>query len=82
MLKSIIMNSMKAPKFGKVELLLKDKKDPLSTTKIEFDDCGLMITGDYLIVVIDEKDEIKHTLTSTGRIFDMKDVSAYKTHAQ
>jgi hypothetical protein len=76
------MNSMKAPKFGKVELLIKDKKDPLSTTKIDFDDCGLMITGDYLIVIIDEKDEMNHTLTSTGKIFDMKEISAYKTHAQ
>lgn len=82
MLKDIIMNSMKAPKFGKVELLLKDKKDPLSTTKVEFSDCGLMITGDYIIVIIDEKGDINETMTSTGRIFDMKDISAYKTHAQ
>ena len=76
------MESMKAPKFGKVELLIKDNKDPLSTTKIEFDDCGLMITDDYLIVIIDEKDGVAQTLTSTGKIFDMKEISAYKTHAQ
>ena len=76
------MNSMKAPKFGKVELLIKDESRPISTTKLEFDDCGLMITGDYIVVIIDEKDELAQTLTSTGKIFHMSTVSAYKTHAQ
>ena len=75
----------RAPKFGKIELLIRDNShnDPLfkSETKIEFDDCGLMITGDYIIVIIDEKDELNNTLTSTGRIFNMRDVSAYKTHS-
>lgn len=79
------MNINTAPKFGKVELLIKNEgygdKDLRSTTKIEFLDCGLMITGDYIIVVIDEKDELNHDLT-TGNIFNLKDVSAYKTHAQ
>ena len=72
----------KAPKFGNVELLLRVKDSDLSTNKIEFNDCGLMITGDYIIVIIDEKDEINHTLTSTGKIYLLKDVIAYKTHAQ
>ena len=74
----------RAPKFGKIELLLKEEtndKAIQSTNKIEFLDCGLMITGDYIIVIIDEKDELNNTLTSTGRIFNLKDVSAYKTHA-
>lgn len=80
------MHTNKAPKFGKVELLIKNEgysdKDLRSTTKIEFLDCGLMITGDYIIVIIDEKDELNHDLTTTGNIFNLKDVSAYKTHAQ
>jgi hypothetical protein len=74
---------MTAPKFGKVELLVKlNDKDKLSNTKLTFNDCGLMITGDYIIVVLDERDEINNTLTSTGRVFPLKDVEAYKTHAQ
>ncbi len=70
------------PKFGKVELLIKnsDVDDLPSVTKIEFDDCGLMITGDYIIVVIDERDEIKNTVTSTGKIFNMREVQSYRTH--
>ena len=75
----------RAPKFGKIELLIKepnptDKKFN-NETKVEFFDCGLMITGDYIIVIIDEKDELNNTLTSTGKIFNLKEVSAYKTHA-
>jgi hypothetical protein len=78
------MSLNKAPKFGKVELLLKSKnKDTVasSITRVEFEDCGLMITGDYLIVITDEKDELKTTLTSTGKIFHMSEIEAYKTHS-
>lgn len=79
------MSTNTAPKFGKVELLLRNTlntNDLTSITKIEFLDCGLMITGDYIIVTIDERDDINNTLTSTGKIFNLNEVSAYKTHAQ
>ncbi len=75
------MHTNRAPKFGKVELLLKNvanSKDIISINKVEFFDCGLMITGNYIVITIDEKDE----LTSTGKIFNLNEVSAYKTHAQ
>lgn len=75
----------RAPKFGKIELILKKPKtsDKLiqPTEKVEFLDSGLMITGDHIIVVIDERDELTNTLTSTGKIFNLSDVVAYKTHS-
>ena len=77
------MNINKTSTFGKVEILLKDINSSVSipsVTKIEFYNCGLMITGDYIVVVIDEKDDVNNNVTSTGRIFNLKDVSAYKTH--
>ena len=40
-----------------------------------------MITGDHIIVVIDERDELNNTLTSTGKIFNLNDIVAYKTHS-
>jgi len=80
------MTTNTAPKFGKVELLIKNKdyqeKHLRGTTKIEFLDCGLMITGDHIIVILDERDEINNTLTSTGKIFPLNEIEAYKTHAQ
>jgi len=77
----------RAPKYSKIELLLNtDKITHItqregSVEKLEFLDCGLMITGDYLVVIIDEQDEMKNTLTSTGKIFPMAKIKAYKTHA-
>ena len=76
----------RAPKFGKIELLLKQPKvsftsDIQSIERIEFLDSGLMITGDHIIVIIDERDELNNTLTSTGKIFNLSDVMAYKTHS-
>ncbi len=76
---------IKAPKYSKVELLFKSEGITLdssldSVEKLEFLDCGLMITGDYLVVILDEQDEMKTTLTSTGKIFPMAKIKAYKTH--
>jgi hypothetical protein len=72
-----------APKFSKVELLTKNNgNNNCSITKIEFEDCGLMITGDYFIVILDEIDAINNIKTSTGRIYHMSEISAYKTFAQ
>lgn len=70
------MNS--APKFSKIELLLKHGD---SIEKKEFLDCALVMSGDYLVVVLDEKNELQKSHTTTGEIFNMKDVKAYKTHA-
>lgn len=70
---------MTAPKFGKVELLIKIEN---STNKISFEDCGLMITGDYIIVIIDERDDINNTLTSTGKIFSLNTIESYRTHSK
>ncbi len=69
-----------APKFGKVELLMKSGGH--SRTLETFEDCGLMITGDYIIVILDEKDDINNPLTSTGNIFNLKDIVSYKTHSK
>ena len=77
------MSANRAPKFGKVELLFKSTtNDPINTTKLIFEDCGLMITGDHIVVIIDEKDEMNNTLTSTGNVFNLRELQAYKTHAQ
>jgi hypothetical protein len=69
-----------APKFGKVDLLMRTGNN--SRTLKTFDDCGLMITGDYIIVILDEKNDIDNTITSTGNIFNLKDIVSYKTHAK
>lgn len=67
-----------APKFGKVELIVKEGNN---LKKLEYDDCGMVITGDYIIIVEDEKDDVETSTTSTGTIYHMSEVSKYKTHS-
>jgi hypothetical protein len=71
-----------APKFGKVELLIKEAIHSDSIEKLTYDDCGMVITGDYLIIVEDEKENIETTKTSTGTIFNLSQVKSYKTHSK
>lgn len=72
-----------APKFSKVEILLRNTNASSiqAVDREEFLDCGLIITGNYLIIVIDEND-IKNSLTSTGKIFNLDKIISYKTHGQ
>ena len=82
------MFSNTIPKYRKIELILKTGSNTVgyqginSTFKVEFEDCGLMITGDYIVVISDDMGDTELSLTSTGRIFHLNDVSAYKTYAQ
>ena len=76
-----IMNT--APKYSKVELLIKNKENAFesvrSTTRVEFLDAGLIITGDYIVII---KNEItpEQINTNTGTIFPLSEVTAYKTY--
>lgn len=89
------MNSV--PKFKKVDIIIKSTKsskinasDGLitnvqSTEKVEFEDCGLMISGNILIVIIDESPtELEKVLASrtTGHIFKLEDVVKYQTYKE
>lgn len=66
----------RAPKFSKVELL---HKVGVSINAEEFQDCGLVITGDYIIIIEDVKETPTSPLISTGRIFHLSGISSYKT---
>lgn len=74
-----------APKFRKIVLLLKDNeskdKDILSTIRIEYDDCAIVITGDYLIITEEENVNIIDTPRSVkGKIYNLKEVDSYKLY--
>jgi hypothetical protein len=68
-----------APKFGKIEILVKNNHN---IDREEYDDCGLVITGNYLIVVIDERNDIENSLTTTGKIFNLENIKSYKTYSK
>ena len=65
------------PKFAKVSLRVKLKgAEDLDIYTRTFENCGLMITGDYLIITIDDGEG------TNGKVFNLKDVLEYKTYNQ
>lgn len=74
-----------APKFKKIVLIIKEENNSdkyfNSTYKIEHSDCGMVITGDYVIItedfngdVIDEEHSVK------GKIYELKNIDSYKLY--
>ena len=68
-----------APIFGKIELLIKDKD---KINKEEYYDSGMVITGNYIIIVVNERDDVETTNSSTGIIYNIEDIKSYRTHAK
>tara|TARA_R110000803_G_scaffold130868_1_gene198128 strand:+ start:235 stop:504 length:270 start_codon:yes stop_codon:yes gene_type:complete len=85
-----------APKFKKVELLLKiggtknyDENDSLRdldlyrTTKVFHEDCAMVITGDYVIITEDEgNNEIDTEKSIKGKIYDLKEIDSYRLYRE
>jgi len=83
-----------APKFKKIELLLKlggtktyDENDSLRdldlqrTTKITMEDCAMVITGDYIIITQDEgENEIGVEIKSTSKIYNLSEIDSYRLY--
>lgn len=75
-------------KFEKVELLVKNKinnSDMPSTTKIEFYYCTLILSGDYIIISIEQTvengtiDNPQSETYNTNRVYNLSEIAAYKT---
>jgi hypothetical protein len=63
------------PKFPKVAIIqIVDEGDSFSRINKTFENCGLMITGDYLIITTEKQDG------TVGTVFKLKDVLEYKTY--
>jgi hypothetical protein len=85
-----------APKFRKIELLLKlggtktyDENDSLRdldlqrTTKVTVEDCAMIITGDYIIITQDEGDnEIGMESRSTSKIYNLSEIDSYRLYRE
>jgi hypothetical protein len=85
-----------APKFKKVELLLKlggtknyDENDSLRdldiqrTTKITHEDCAMIITGDYVIITEDEgNNDIGAENSIKGKIYTLNEIDSYRLYKE
>jgi len=74
-----------APKFRKIILLLKDNnskdKDIISTVAVEYEDCAMIITGNYVIITEEENDNNIDVPSSVkGKIYDIREIDSYKLY--
>lgn len=68
-----------APIFGKIQLWVRELDNII---KEEYTDSGMVITGNYLIIVENETADADNTVTSTGTLYNLSEVIKYKTHAK
>ena len=74
------MNS--APKYSKIELIIfKPQIAVMEEELLEFEDCGMFMTGDHLIIVEDSRDDSGEKNQSTeGTVFPLNNIKKYKTY--
>jgi hypothetical protein len=64
-----------APKYSKIELF--DTNGELLKTH---EDCGMFITGEIFVIVEDSNDSVQNNQVSEGILYNMRDISRYKTY--
>jgi hypothetical protein len=77
------MNSNIIPTFTKVELLVKTVINDVvmpSLSKVEFEDAGMMITGNYMIITTKEYNSELNEMVQTSKIFHLNEINSYRTH--
>ena len=66
-----------APKFRKIVLLLKDDVNK-PTTRMEYMDSAMIITGNYVIISEEETVSVDNPATISGNVYEMKNIHSYK----
>ena len=66
-----------APKFRKIVLLLTDD-DNKPTTRMEYMDSAMIITGNYVIMSEEETVSVDNPATISGNVYEMKNIHSYK----
>jgi hypothetical protein len=70
------MTTNTVPIFAKVAIRRKfETEDSYDLTTDTYENCGLMITGNFMIVTIAEKDG-----SNKGKIYNLNDIYDYKTY--
>jgi len=77
------MDSNIIPTFRKVELLVKTVVNDVvmpSLSKVEFEDAGMFITGNYVVITTKEYNEEIKEVIQTSKIFHLNEINSYRTH--
>lgn len=71
------------PTFSKVELLIKTVVNDVvmpSLSKVEFEDAGLMVSGNHMIITTKDYDADLNEIVQTSKIFHLHEINSYRTH--
>ena len=68
-----------APKYAKIILTWHPEMGPNGETISEFEDCGMVLTSDKLIIVKDSHDSISNMLKTEGLVFELNNLISYQT---
>jgi len=77
------MNSNIIPTFRKVELLVKTVVNDVvmpSLSKVEFEDAGMFITGNYVVITTEQYVWETNEVVQTSKIFHLNEINSYRTH--
>jgi len=65
-----------APKYAKIVITWK------TTLTTEFEDCGMVVTADKVIIVKDTHDSVTNMQKTEGSVFELKDMKSYATYKE
>lgn len=71
------------PTFERVELLVKTVVNDVvmpSLSKVEFEDAGMVITGNHMIITTKEYNGESNEIIQTSKIFHLNEINSYRTH--
>jgi hypothetical protein len=77
------MNLNMIPTFEKVELLVRTIVNEVvmpSLTKVEFEDAGMVITGNYMIITTKQYVGETNEVVQTSQIFHLNEIKSYRTY--
>lgn len=70
-----------APKYAKIQLTWKAHSD--QEEKItEYEDCGMVVTADKVIIVKDTHDSVSNMQKTEGSVFELSDLKSYATYKE
>jgi len=66
-----------APKYAKI--ILTWKSDTIMEKTTEFENVGMVVTADKIIIVSESHDSVTNMVKTEGSVFELSDMKSYQT---
>jgi len=81
--KSINLYEMQgAPKYAKIKLTWKPNEINKKETTTEFENVGMVVTADKIIIVSETHDSITNMMKTEGSVFELSQLKSYETYKE